>query len=175
MEVRSADLEDVVRYVALGRAAQAWLRARGLSQYVPAGHEEYSASIQLRVESGTLFAVQDDGETVGFFSLDALPSPWWPADDVSALYLAGMIVARSARSRGIGRFIIEWSLTEAARCGRKCLRLDCHADNVWLCQYYEAHGFESRGEVEQHPGYYGRLYEREVKSACSGRQQRNDR
>jgi hypothetical protein len=42
------------------------------------------------------------------------------------------------------------------------VRLDCHAGNAWLCRYYEAHGFELRGRVEQHPGYEGCLYQREV-------------
>jgi GNAT superfamily N-acetyltransferase len=168
MEVRSAVLEDVVKYAALGRAAQAWLRSRGLSQYVPAAHDEYRAAIQLRFEAGTLFAVQDGGEAIGYFSLDGSRSPWWPADSTPALYLAGMIVARSARNREIGSFIIEWSVTEAARLGFKCLRLDCHADNPWLCRYYETHGFQLRGRVEQHPGYYGCLYQREVESAGRG-------
>src|SRR5262245_21100157 len=167
MEVRSADLDDVVSYMALGRAAQAWLQSRGLNQYVPAAHDEYTASIRSCVESRTLFAVQDCGETVGYFSLDPLPSPWWPADEAPALYLAGMVLARSARSRGVGAFIIEWSLAEAVRRGLKSLRLDCHAENLWLCRYYESHHFERRGQVEQHPGYYGCLYECEVKSADS--------
>jgi GNAT superfamily N-acetyltransferase len=168
MEVRPTCLDDVVKYVALGRAAQAWLRSRGLSQYVPAAHDDYTPAIQLRIESGTLFAVQDGGETFGYFSLDASPSPWWPADATGALYLAGMVVARYARNRGTGSFIIEWSVTEAARCGFKCLRLDCHAGNPWLCRYYEAHAFQLRGQVEQHPGYYGCLYQRDVESGNRG-------
>jgi GNAT superfamily N-acetyltransferase len=167
MEVRSAHMEDVAKYAALGRAAQAWLQSRGLSQYVPAAHDEYTAAIQLRAESGTLFAVQDCGEAIGFFGLGASQSPWWPPDEISALYLAGMVVARSARNRGIGSFIIEWSLKEAVRRGFKSLRLDCHAENLWLCRYYESHGFVCRGQIEQYPGYYGCLYEREVKSADS--------
>ena len=65
MEVRPAELEDVVTYSALGRAAQAWLRSRGLGQYVPAAYEEYAATIRSRVESGTLFMVQDGGEAIG--------------------------------------------------------------------------------------------------------------
>ena len=164
MEVRSAHLEDVAKYVALGCAAQAWLRSCGLSQYVPAAHDEYTAAIQLRAKSGTLFAVQDCGEAIGLFGLGASQSPWWPPDEISALYLAGMVVARSARNRGIGSFIINWSVTEASRLGFQFLRLDCHAGNPWLCRYYEAHGFQLRGQVEQHPGYYGCLYELGVRS-----------
>ena len=165
MEIRPANLEDIETYAALGRAAQAWLRSRGLGQYVPAAHNEYAAAIRSRVESATLFAVQDGGKAIGFFSLDMSPSPWWPADGTPALYLAGMVVARSARGCGVGRFIIEWCVAEATRIGRQFVRLDCHAGNPWLCQYYQAHGFELRNRVEQYPGYDGCLNERRVVSS----------
>lgn len=164
MEVRPASPEDVGTYTALGRAAQAWLRSRGLGQYVPAAHDEYAAAIRSRVESGTLYVIRDSGPPVGFFSLDPAPSPWWPADGVSAMYLAGMVVAPLARGRGVGSHIIGWCVTEAGRCGCRFVRLDCHAGNPWLCGYYEFHEFSLRGLVEQHPGYYGCLYEREVPS-----------
>jgi hypothetical protein len=101
MQVRLADGEDVAVYAAFARAAQAWLRSRGLGQYVPAAHDQYTASIQSQVASKTLFAVQDGGETCGFFSLHSSPPRWWPADETSASYLAGMVVARSAGRRGI--------------------------------------------------------------------------
>jgi GNAT superfamily N-acetyltransferase len=165
MQVQSASLDDIATYSAHARAAQAWLRARGLGQYVPAAHQEYAAAIRSRVETGSLYVVRDGGEAIGFFSLDRSPSPWWPADGTSALYLAGMVVAQSARRQGVGSFIIEWSVTEAVRLARQCVRLDCHAGNPWLCRYYEAQGFELRGRVEQHPGYHGCLYQRDVKWA----------
>jgi RimJ/RimL family protein N-acetyltransferase len=175
MRVRSASFEDVAKYVALGRAAQAWLHSRGLSQYVPAAHEEYTAVMRSRVQSGVLFAVQDTDEAIGFFSLEASPSPWWPTDETSALYLAGMVVARSAWNRGVGNFIVEWCVKETIRLGFQCVGLDCHAGNAWLCRYYEAHGFTPRGRLEQHPGYYGCLYQRDVESAFQFSHEENAR
>jgi GNAT superfamily N-acetyltransferase len=167
MEVQRAGPEDVRPYAELGRDAQAWLRSRGLGQYVPAAHDEYAAAIRSKVESGTLYAVRDGDTAVGFFSLDPAPSPWWPVDGEPALYLAGMVVARSARGHGVGGLIIEWCAAEATRLGRRWVRLDCHAGNPWLCRYYEAHGFELRGRVEQHPGYDGCLYQRRVAPAAN--------
>jgi GNAT superfamily N-acetyltransferase len=164
MEVRAASQEDVATYADLGRAAQAWLRSRGLAQYVPAAHDEYAAAIAGRVASGTLHAVRDGGTAVGFFSLDPAASPWWPADGVPALYLAGMVVSHSARGRGVGGFIIRWCVSEASSLGCRFVRLDCHADNPWLCGYYESHGFALCGRIEQHPGYDGCLYQRVVSS-----------
>jgi GNAT superfamily N-acetyltransferase len=162
VEIRLAEVQDVAAYAAIARAAQAWLQSRGLEQYVPAAHDEYADAVRARAESGKLYAVWDGSEPVAFFSLEAAASPWWPADEEPALYLSGMIVSRHARGRGIGSQIIQWSLTEAAR--RKCrfVRLDCHADNPWLCMYYQSHGFILRGRVEQHPGYMGCMYERQL-------------
>jgi GNAT superfamily N-acetyltransferase len=160
-------MEDVVAYTALARAAQAWLRGRGLGQYVPAAHEEYGDVIRSRVASGTLYAVRDGDDAVGFFSLDVSRSQWWPVDGTPALYLAGMVVARSARGRGVGGLIIKWCIAEAAHLGCQYVRLDCHASNPWLCRYYEAHGFVSCGRVEQNPGYEGCLYQRNVAPLAS--------
>jgi GNAT superfamily N-acetyltransferase len=158
MEVRATTLNEIAEYTALARSAQEWLRSRGLLQYVPAAHEEYAEAVRARVESGTLFTVLNGGAPVGFFSLDSQPSRWWPADGVAALYLAGMVVSRSVRGRGVGRFIIRRSVEEATRRGCEFVRLDCHAGNRWLCEYYESNGFELQGIIEQHPGYEGCLY-----------------
>jgi GNAT superfamily N-acetyltransferase len=159
MELRHAVAEDVDAYFDLGRAAQAWLRSRGLRQYVPAAHAEYSDAIRGRVEARTLYSVCDDGDPIGFFTLDAVPSPWWPPDGKPALYLAGMVVSRRARGLGVGAYIINWCSVEAERRGCRAVRLDCHAGNTWLCNYYQSHGFVFCGRVEQHPGYDGCLYE----------------
>src|SRR5579871_3147502 len=159
MEIRRAVVEEVETYFELARAAQAWLRGRGLGQYVPAAHVEYAEAMRARAEAGTLYTGRDDGVAVAFFSLDPAPSPWWPADGVPALYLSGMVVGRRARGGGVGGQIIRWCADEATRRGRRFVRLDCHAGNPWLCWYYESHGFVLRGRIEQHPGYDGCLYE----------------
>ena len=175
MRVRLAGLKDLGTYAAHSRAAQAWLQSRALGQYVPAAHDEYRAAIRSRIESGTLFAVQDADEPIGFFSLEASPSQWWPVDEIPALYLAGMVVSRSARHRGIGSFIIEWSMQQAATRAFQCVRLDCHAENLWLCRYYEAHDFELQSQIEQHPGYYGCLYQRDIEGGCEFAPKENEK
>lgn len=165
MHVRLAGPEDVPEYTLQARTAQARLISRGLGQYIPAAHVEYAEAIEKRAASGTLYAVVDDGQVVGFFCLDPVPSPWWPTDGTSALYLSGIVVDSSARGRGVGEYIIGWSA--AAARNRRCsfVRLDCHADNTWLCRYYERHGFVLQSRIEQHPGYYGCLYQLAVADA----------
>lgn len=165
MDVQPAMSGDMPVYVAAGQAAQNWLRSKGLEQYVPAAHATYAAEIRERVSAETLWTARVAGEPVGFFSLDPTPSPWWPPDDQRALYLGGMVVSPAARGRGVGGRIILWCVAEAARRGCRFVRLDCHAGNPKLCRYYETHGFQFRGQVEQQPGYFGCLYQRAVGSA----------
>ena len=168
MEIRPAAPDDLGPFAALGLETQTRLESRGLRQYVPAAHNEYTAAIRSRVESGTLFAVQNRGETLGFFALDRTPSPWWPPDEVSALYLSGMVVAQSARGLGVGEFVLRWSTAETVHQGCSVVRLDCHAENLWLCEYYESHGFVCVGRVEQHPEYDGCLYQLRAVPSSAG-------
>ncbi len=162
MQFRPATDNDVANYVTFATAAQEWLRGRGLGQYVPAAHAASAASIAARVAAGSLVVVELAGEAAGFFSLERAASPWWPRDGVPALYLAGMVVGPGFRGRGIGGAILNWCMGQAAERGCQAVRLDCHAGNPWLCQYYEAHGFGLCGRIEQHPGYDGCLYEARV-------------
>lgn len=162
MYVRRACLNHIETYTLYAREAQAMLRAQGLAQYVPAAHDVHADAVRARVEAGTLYAVWDESSALGFFSLEAKPSPWWPADGEPALYLAGIVVCPEARGRGVGDFILQWCVTEAGQRHCKSVRLDCHAGNPWLCSYYEARGFTLQGRVEQHPGYLGCLYQRPV-------------
>ncbi len=162
LEFRSALPADVERYVSLGESAQHWLRDKGLAQYVPAAHTDNLPEIRRRVECGSLFRVSLQDQAVAFFSLESTLSKWWPEDGVRALYLAGMVVSPEVRGQKIGREIIAWCVEEARGRGCSALRLDYYMGNPWLCAYYQSNGFKLRGEIEQHPGYFGCLYQRDV-------------
>ena len=160
MIVRLATSADIPLYITFAIQAQNWIRDHGLTQYVPAAHPAGAEIIATRVLAGSLFVIEATNVPIGLFSLERQPSPWWPDDSVPALYLAGMVVASESRGRGVGAAIITWCLEQARASGCASVRLDCHAGNPWLTRYYESHGFTLRGLREQHPGYFGCLYER---------------
>ncbi|MFO0820129.1 MAG: GNAT family N-acetyltransferase [Pirellulales bacterium] len=188
-QVRVARSDDLELYLAHSRAAQQRIRQRGLAQYVPAAHDAYRDAMQQRIDRGTLYVVEDVspfacvptfppsmsaglGESdsinhatlraAAFFNLEQTRSEWWQADLVPAAYLAGMVVASQWSGRGVGRWVVAWCLAQAVQWRCFALRLDCHAGNAWLRNYYESLGFELRGYVAMQPGYDGCLYERPV-------------
>jgi hypothetical protein len=80
---------------------------------------------------------------VGTLVLD-WSDPLWP-DDATAGYLHRLAVRRQAA--GLGSDLLMWAVQEVVRRDRLFLRLDCVASNRRLRGYYEAAGFEHRGDV----------------------------
>ena len=119
---------------------------------------------------GRLLAIDVGSKTLGLAISDSALKVAAPLET----FARGRFAADAARlkalvgERGVGGFILQWSLAEAGRRGRRFVRLDCHAGNPWLCGYYESHGFTFRGRVEQHPGYIGCLYQRAVPPQAGG-------
>jgi RimJ/RimL family protein N-acetyltransferase len=159
MRIEPARTDDIADYVAIAAAAESMLRARGLAQWVPAAHAAYRNTIVAQQADGSLFAVYDGSAPIAFCVVTLAKSPWWPPDDVAALYLSGIVVSRSARGRAVGHTIVAWAIARAESLGLGAVRLDCHSGSTWLRRYYEDLGFVLRGLVEQHPGYDGCLYE----------------
>jgi GNAT superfamily N-acetyltransferase len=195
-QVRVARCDDLELYLTYSRAAQQRIRQRGLAQYVPAAHDAYRDAMRQRIDRRTLLVAEGvcqlsqnsrssakassstewdarDShptlEAAAFFNLEKTRSEWWQADQVPAAYLAGMVVAPQWSGRGVGRWVVAWCLAQAVHWRCSALRLDCHAGNAWLRNYYESLGFELRGYVAMQPGYDGCLYERPVNGLPASR------
>jgi ribosomal protein S18 acetylase RimI-like enzyme len=97
------------------------------------------------VERSSLFLVWIGDAAVATFSLLEQDLMYWPDAADDALYLHRFAVRRAAA--GTGRRAIDWMVAEAQRRGRAYLRLDCLADNLGICQYYEGAGFIEVDEV----------------------------
>lgn len=154
--------DDLPTYVAFAREAQAFLRGRGLAQWIPAAHPLHLPRLAQQVDRGELLRLDLDGVPAAFFALSQDASEWWPADGVRAAYLSGIVVDRARRGAGVGDIVLRHARDWARRHSCVALRLDCHADNDWLCAYYRARGFVDVGRVAQHPGYVGMLFEQRV-------------
>lgn len=151
--VAPALLADLDLYVRLAQEAQAFLRGRGLAQWVPPAHAPYREVLVAGVAAGELYKLSCGAETVAFFRWSAVGPEWWEPSPAAASYVAGIVVARDNKGCGVGRFVLEWCEEKARALNHDRLRLDCHADNDWLCAYYAGLGFQEVARVETHPGY----------------------
>lgn len=121
--------------------AAAWLAARGVDQWPPSFRPEW---IEPGLGAGRMWLAQAGSVAVATFALD-WTGPLWP-DDGAAGYLHRFAVRRG--HAGIGATLLDWVDGEVRRQGRELLRLDCGTGNGRLRDYYEAAGFEHRGDVE---------------------------
>src|SRR6478609_8315337 len=111
--VQSARASDIARNVELAQAAQAFLRSKGLSQWVPAAHRAFLPDVVAKVERGSLYKVCDGRDAIAFFDFSFEPSEWWSGRPGPAGYISGIVVARSSRGLGIGSFILKYSSAKA--------------------------------------------------------------
>jgi GNAT superfamily N-acetyltransferase len=161
--VRIATQTDIPKYVELAQAAQVFIHSKGLAQWVPAAHAAFLPRIAAKVDKCSLHKVSDGNDAIAFFDFSFDPSEWWSRRAGMAGYISGIVVARTSRGRGVGSFILEWAEAKVRDGRAHYLRLDCHAENSWLCEYYRSKGFTEVERVEQHPGYIGALFQKIVR------------
>jgi len=96
----------------------------------------------LRRRSTALLVAERAGRVVGYAVL------WFAADEAE---LGDMAVLPEARRRGLGRWLLDGALSEAARRGAKRVFLEVRESNVGARGLYELAGFEAVGV---RPDYY---------------------
>jgi GNAT superfamily N-acetyltransferase len=168
--VETASRTDIAAYVELAQTAQAFLRSEGLAQWVPAAHPAFLPNVAAKIERGSLRKVSHREGAIAFFDFSFEPSQWWCGRAGTAGYISGIVVARASRGLGVGSFILDYVEAKVRDRGACYLRLDCHAANDWLCEYYRSKGFAEVARVEQHPGYFGALYQKLIKRALATRE-----
>jgi GNAT superfamily N-acetyltransferase len=121
--------------------AAGWLQSRGIAQW-PARFEP--AWVEDAIRRGETWLVETDGLVEATVTLD-WSDPVWADTEGSAGYVHRMAVRR--QGAGLGRVILDWAAEVARHRGCGALRLDCVTSNGRLRAYYEAAGFEWRGDV----------------------------
>lgn len=96
----------------------------------------------LRRQSTALLVAERAGKIFGYAVL------WFAADEAE---LGDMAVLPEARGRGLGRWLLDGALAEAARRGAKRVYLEVRESNTAARRLYERAGFERAGV---RPDYY---------------------
>ncbi len=102
-----------------------WLQANlEAHDFIPSAYWKNNfASVKELIPQAQVFVFEEKTEILGFIGL---------TDD----YIAGIFVKRGARSRGIGRQLLDY-----AKAKYPCLSLDVYAENTSAVRFYEREGF----------------------------------
>ena len=146
IRVAAARADEMLVAAGILDEASAWLESRGLERWPrPIPLTALEATLAL----GPTYLAWDGPTAVGTFSLYRTDARFWgerPAEPPGyARYLHKLAIRRS--HPGLGRELVALAARLAREGGAACLRLDCVAGNPAIRAYYEAAGFEYRGQV----------------------------
>jgi ribosomal protein S18 acetylase RimI-like enzyme len=146
-----AQPDDLGRYLDLLEELADWLQVRGIRQWRPGSFRRssdyYSESIRRREVHLALVADQLVG---ALRILMDEPIVWPEVVDDDAVYVYNLAVKRAWAGHGLGSQLLQRASDWGASRGRRWVRLDCMADNDFLCRYYAQAGFRERGEIAAH-------------------------
>ncbi|MCR6688601.1 MAG: GNAT family N-acetyltransferase [Cellulomonas sp.] len=150
MTPRLAGPGDVAAVHALRRDLEDWMAERGIDQW-PVGSLPRER-VAAQVADGQWWVVEDDEGVLATVRVVAADPEYWGEDATPALYVHGLMVARRATGRGLGRALVEWAHGRAQHAGVAWLRLDHRASNPHLDTLYRSWGFEAVGQTDR-PGF----------------------
>jgi ribosomal protein S18 acetylase RimI-like enzyme len=157
VKIELARFEDLDAVLDILSGAARWLRERGIEQWpdpFPRSRVEDSLA------RGELYLARVDKSIAATFVLQWEDELFWGEQPPVAGYIHAVAVRRE--HAGVGRQVIEWAERAVREAGRPFLRLDCMRDNPRIRSYYEALGFEHRGDRLVGGQFDASLYEKSV-------------
>ncbi|WP_327089396.1 GNAT family N-acetyltransferase [Nonomuraea sp. NBC_01738] len=157
---RFATRQDVGTIVRMREDASHWLVDKlGVRQWERPWPDEETQFLRIReaVDEGATWIFSRHGRiaaTVTAYERDK-GGFWEPSlkelglEDMSALYIHRLIVARDFHGLGVGREVLRWAARRARRLRLRALRIDVWGDNPGLRAYYEARRFTTLGRIPE--------------------------
>ncbi|HVO42811.1 MAG TPA: GNAT family N-acetyltransferase [Aggregatilineales bacterium] len=158
LEVVRADICDSDTVVGILTDAARWLMARDLPTWKP---ETLPRVILPAIERGEVYLATCGGRPVATVSLQWVDLLFWGERPDDAGYLHKLAVLRSAAGQRIGERLVRWVEDAVIERSRRYVRLDCHAGNPAINQFYQNLGYRARGRVAIN-GTEFTLYEKSV-------------
>lgn len=138
-EIRLATNNDIASASSILIEAAHWLAQTGEMRWSPAQFSP--VSLEPLVDSGELYLAFRDDKAVGTMYLQPEDQVFWSDVPMAeSLFIHKLAVSLNARGLGVSRALIEFSILEVRRRGRKYLRLDCRNEPN-LRALYEDAGF----------------------------------
>lgn len=141
IEIHRANNNEIDDAILVLDEVAAWLTSARVQQWPLRFRREWVSS---SVEEGYTWLDHVGPRLAATLVLD-WSDPIWQLNDDSAGYIHRLAVRRHAA--GLGSYLLAWAASEVSLRDPQFLRLDCVATNRRLCEYYEAAGFQHRGDV----------------------------
>lgn len=170
LRIIPAQSDDLGRYIDLLEEVADWLALRGINQWRPGSFRLSADYYAQSIKQGEVHLAFSSEALVGTLRLLLREPIVWPEivqDD--AVYVYNLAVRRQWANQHLGGRLLEWAGHWASALDRRCIRLDCMADNAFLRRYYTQAGFVDRGEIDApYPQPVGTLrlrrYEKQVRT-----------
>ncbi|MFJ1839017.1 GNAT family N-acetyltransferase [Streptomyces sp. NPDC088175] len=134
--------------------AERWLAQAGIDQWHdPATRTPALQKWRRDIADGRTWVVDGGSSVVATITLASPDRDFWhePDHPGSAVYVAKLITARSAKGRGLGGRLLDWAGGQARLQGLPWVRLDCWRSNSELQKFYLREGFRHiRTEAPSH-------------------------
>lgn len=99
------------------------------------------------IANNEFFFIEDQAENrIGMVRILKEDLLYWGEQEENANYVHSLVVAEKYNGCGMGETILEQIADKAREDNYDFLRLDCAANNLKLCHYYEKQGFIKVGE-----------------------------
>ena len=145
LEISTASLHHQLNILQILQETQKWLWDKGIEQWTLPFEAQWIAQ---SIEENEFFISTIDNDIVAVFRLVDTDPFIWADNSNEAIYIHSLAVQQSWRGQGIGVQILSWIESYAMQYRYRYIRLDCMAENNWLCQFYEQAGFVRKASKE---------------------------
>jgi ribosomal protein S18 acetylase RimI-like enzyme len=109
------------------------------------------------------YLVKTENNLLGMYRLMNEDELYWGKQSQTAAYIHSLVVKKEFAGQKLGNQILQYIENQLLRQNIFLLRLDCVAENLALCAYYEKQGFVKVGE-KQMPHSLNNLYEKKLQT-----------
>ncbi|WP_239255735.1 GNAT family N-acetyltransferase [Listeria ilorinensis] len=154
--IRQASPEDQLALEELLMATARFLQASGSMQWqdILTGQDKHGLSLSI-TKKEVYICHSEKAELAAALIIRETPLEWdstlWE-DKItdSAIYLHRLMVDRTFAHHGLGQEMLRFACRFALQRKIPHVRLDCLADNPFLCSFYESSGFTWTGQKKEY-------------------------
>ena len=146
---RSAEFSDIHAVFQLYKKRIQWMNEKGIRQWNETGYlDAYPVDYYREHQSlGNLYVLEENNAIIGAVVLLQEDDRWGEKTNLSAFYVHNLVA--DTKAHGAGKEILLEVERIARNKGKRCVRLDCAADNTFLNDYYSSLGYEIAGTCQE--------------------------